>query len=368
MNRIVVPLLLFSFVIFFFFGLFVGIYKFFPYHELDELKTQLEPKNIKLDNKTHDTLNLSDMISIQDKNDIIQKRYQLTQFIWNSDEIPKKLPDIVENNFYDERFDDLSNLKHIDKLIIEMEYGVSSTVYMFVPETNNGKLILYHQGHSGGFINGKYIIQKFLNNGFSVAAFSMPLLGLNNQPIVEIEKIGPVKFFKHDQLIYLENNNFSSMSYFFTPLAATLNHIDKNYSFDEYTMVGISGGGWASTVYPALDTRISKSFAVAGSLPLSLRNTSNDVGDYEQYRLDFYSIANYFELYLMSAYGETREFIQIFNKYDPCCFAGNISISYADSIKDRLSELGTGNFEVIIDDTHHEHKISDTVIELILNN
>ena len=43
-------------------------------------------------------------------------------------------------------------------------------------------------------------------------------------------------------------------------------------------MIGISGGGWTTTVYPAIDTRISESFSVAGSLPLSLRNTIEDNG------------------------------------------------------------------------------------------
>ena len=30
-------------------------------------------------------------------------------------------------------------------------------------------------------------------------------------------------------------------------------------------MIGISGGGWATTVYPAIDDRISKSFAVSAN-------------------------------------------------------------------------------------------------------
>ena len=52
----------------------------------------------------------------------------------------------------------------------------------------------------------------------------------------------------------------------------------------------------------------------AGSLPLSLRNVIDDVGDYEQFHPELYSIANYFELYVLSSTGKDREFYQIFNK------------------------------------------------------
>ena len=313
MNRILIVILLSSFVIIFFLGLFIGVYKYFPYYELNNIKDQFESKTFKLDNRPVDYINLDSMISIQNVNDLEEKRNQLIQFIWKTNNLPKQLP-IVDTKILDERFNNFSNLKQIDRLTIEMEHKLSSIVYVFSPENNNGDIILYHQGHSGGFINGKTTIQKFLDNGFTVAAFSMPLIGLNNQPDIEIENLGTIKFFKHNQLILLESENFSSMSYFFTPLSVTLNYLSNNYSFENIHMVGISGGGWTTTVYPALDNRITKSFSIAGSLPLSLRNVIDDVGDYEQYNPDFYSIANYLDIYIMSSSGSNREHIQIFNK------------------------------------------------------
>ena len=127
----------------------------------------------------------------------------------------------------------------------------------------------------------------------------MPLTGMNNQPIKNLENIGSVKFFKHNQFVLLESENFSSLELFFAPINSTLNYLEKNYSFSEFHIVGISGGGWVSTVYPALDPRISKSFSVSGSLPLSLRNVVDDVGDYEQFHPDLFSITNYYDLYIM---------------------------------------------------------------------
>ena len=60
----------------------------------------------------------------------------------------------------------------LEKLSIEMKHGVNSIVYIFHAEKSNNELIIYHQGHSGGFINGKSTINYFLNNGYSVMAFS----------------------------------------------------------------------------------------------------------------------------------------------------------------------------------------------------
>ena len=133
-------------------------------------------------------------------------------------------------------------------------------------------------------------------------------------------------------------------------------------------MIGISGGGWTSTIYPAIDTRITKSFAVNGSLPSFLMLSPKDIGDYENFHQELLKIANYLELYIMSSYGENREFTQIFNKYDPCCYAGLKYEYYEVELQQIIANLGKGNFSVISDDTHKEHIISDFSLELIEKN
>lgn len=57
-------------------------------------------------------------------------------------------------------------------------------------------------------------------------------------------------------------------------------------------MAGLSGGGWTTTYASAIDTRIRRSFPIAGSVPCAMRNpigpvphqnwTGNDDEDYEQ--------------------------------------------------------------------------------------
>ena len=338
----------------FLFGLFIGI--IIPNASISDLlynEKYVEPYSQNLTQ-----IKIDEYVDIRNVEDVQKKRQELINFIWKSNSLPLQQP-IVESNFIDERFSNFTNLQKIEKISLKMEHGFISHSYLFIPDSGNGKLIIYHQGHSGGFINGKQSIQDFLNAGFSVAAFSMPLTGMNNQPTINIENIGPVKFLKHNQFVFLESENFSSLELFLSPINSTLNYIEKNYSFTEFHMVGISGGGWTSTVYPAIDPRISKSFSVAGSLPLSLRNIVDDVGDYEQFHPDLYSIANYFELYALNSFGQDREFYQIFNKNDPCCFAGDTYKIYHEPLKKIVSKFDSGNFDIIIDDTHNEHIISD---------
>ena len=67
----------------------------------------------------------------------------------------------------------------------------------------------------------------------------------------------------------------------------------------------------------------------------------------------------------MSAYGDGRTHVQIFNKNDPCCYSGNGYETYELIIKDKMLQLGKGNFQILVDDTHDEHKISDYILKLI---
>ena len=372
MNKVLGIVIVIALVVSFSYGVSVGTYKIFPYEYLNSFKDNIE-LNEEI-SKNSNVYNFESRIDIQDKSDIQKIRDELIFYIWNSppsiifptDNSSKTLPTIVEKNIIDTRFSNLENLKEIDKFSIEMENNVNSIVYLLHAENDNNELIIYHQGHDGGFIDGKSTINYFLKNGYSVMAFSMPLVGMNSQPTIDIENVGLIKFFDHDQFRFLESENFSPLSYFFTPVNHSLNYLDLNYNFKNYHMVGISGGGWTTTIYPALDTRISKSFAVSGSLPIPLRINSQDIGDYEQIQPELYNIANYSELYIMSSYGENRTFNQIFNKYDPCCFSGSLFNEYESKINNIVSKLNFGDFNVYLDDTHNEHKISEYAQELIL--
>ena len=150
-------------------------------------------------------------------------------------------------------------------------------------------------------------------------------------------------------------------------MAVGLNYALKN-GYSKSHMIGISGGGWTTTLYAAIDARIEKSFPVAGTYPIYLRSEcKRDWGDYEQTEPGLYRIANYPELYIMGAFGKGRKQFQLLNKYDSCCFAGPKYQLYADVIKSKIKELGLGEFDIYSDDSHKEHQISNPVMKIVLN-
>ncbi len=308
----------------------------------------------------------SQYIHVKSVDDISKLKIGLINYIWKENTLNhSNFPRNIEKNIVDQNYSDLKNLKQIDKFTISMEYDINSISYLFLPDNSNNNLIIYHQGHNGDFNNGKKTIEYFLKNGYSVLAFSMPLLGMNNQPIVDTE-FGKIKLVSHEYFQFIESQNFSPLKFYFEPLSTSLNYIENNFNFTNFYMIGISGGGWTTTVYSAIDERISKSFSIAGSIPLSLRINTNDLGDYEQTLPNFYKIANYLDLYILASYGDNRKHVQIFNEYDPCCFSGESFKNYENPIKITVSQLGIGAFQIYLDDTHYEHKISENALGIII--
>ena len=359
-------------IVVFFYGVGVGLYEYFPYEGLNQTKKIIFNEGTDehvITSTSFEKFDASSVIEIETKKDINSKRTALINYIWK-DQIPTKLPTNIEELFIDDTFSDIKNLKRQDKITIEMEHGINSIAYFFTPYESNNKLIIYHHGHAGDFSFEKNTLTSFLNKGYSVLAFNMPLRGMNNQPIVETSDFGPIKFISHNQFSLLESPQFSPIKYFVEPIALSLNYIDENYDFDSYYMVGLSGGGWITVLYSAIDERISESYSVAGSYPLYLRHEAKNIGDYEQFNPNIYRISNYLELYTMSSFGDNRKLVQLFIHNDPCCFQAELydKFPYGNAIQDKLSILGDqGKFSVFLDNSTNQHEISDYALSLILD-
>jgi hypothetical protein len=307
------------------------------------------------------------LIDIDGADSVLAKRKVLIQYIWAGEGLPSgKLPGKVEKDINDDRYAELykANLRQIDKLTINMDYGLNSIVYHFLPKEANNRLFIYHQGHRGDFIQGKDTIKALQDKGYSVMALSMPLLGMNNQPVVDLERFGKFHLVKHDHMKLLK----SPIKFFIEPIVVAINYGEK-LKCGPVRMIGISGGGWTTTVCAAVDVRIKHSYPVAGTLPLYLRSDSQrDWGDYEQNVPDLYRIANYLELYVLGAFGEGRAQIQLLNQYDSCCFAGIKYRTYEHTMKEVMSNLGKGKFDIFLDDSHKGHKISAESLKVIFKN
>ncbi len=301
-----------------------------------------------------------DRISTQE---LDEKRQRLIRFLWGEAELPVvKTPHSVVKGISDSRYAFLDNPASIDRIEIRMEFGVNSIIYLFHPRSPNGRLLIYHQGHGGDFFLGRDTIHFFLRHGYAVAAFAMPLLSMNVQPTIET-LAGSITLQEHGDLRVLESDVFSPMQFFFEPITVFLNYAMGEYDYDLVAMVGLSGGGWTTTLAAALDPRIERSYPVAGTRPLYF----GDGGDYEQTHPGLYALANYPELYVLGTYGGARRQIQVLNRYDPCCFAGTEHVLYEEQVARTAQRVGNGSFSVFLDETHLEHKISEAALAVMLN-
>lgn len=297
------------------------------------------------------------LIAIRNAADVAAKRGRLVEAIWRGRGYPReKLPAAVERNVRDEAFAGLTNLGSLDRLTVEMDYGINSVVYHFRPASSNNKLVIYHAGHAEDLTTVRRQIAFFVGRGYAVVALAMPLEGMNSRPVVEVAGVGRMRLKSHAQLAYLD----APLRFFAEPVVAALNYVVKNYAYDLVAMAGLSGGGWTTALCAALDERIARSYPAAGSVPEVLRGRWLDWGDYEQQTPELARAANSLELYVLGAHGPGRRQMQVLNQFDNCCFYGLRHGFYEPHVRARLAELGGGGrFSVLLDTTHRQHMISD---------
>lgn len=367
-RRVILTLVIFVVGVY---GYFVGDKHIFPYNVFAAIKGAFEepsPSYVQIADHYYET-DVAALIQIAGEADILAKRRQLAAYIWGSDGFPQTaMPTTVKEGILDERWADMANLGRIDRITTEMEWGLEDVIYHFIPEEGNNRLMLYQQGHRGDFIIGEKTIRFFLAQGYAVMGMAMPLKGMNNQPVVQLERFGRMKVQDHKHLKFLTPEKGRPIKYFLDPIARAVNYARQKYGYEQVHMIGISGGGWTTTLYAALDTRISASYPVAGSYPFYLRSEASGGtwGDYEQTVPSLYRMVNYPELYIMGAYGDSRSQLQIINQFDTCCFYGLHFQTYEQIVADRIRSLGQGEFAVYLDDSHKGHQISKPVLEFVL--
>ncbi|MHC4346642.1 MAG: hypothetical protein ACYSUP_18395, partial [Planctomycetota bacterium] len=102
----------------------------------------------KIDPSYYET-DVNSLINVASTADIAARRQALIRYIWGGKGFPaQKLPAEVKQDIKDERYAGLfnANLKQIDRLTVNMDYGLESVIYHFIPKAPINKLIIYHQG------------------------------------------------------------------------------------------------------------------------------------------------------------------------------------------------------------------------------
>lgn len=315
-------------------------------------------------------------------------RDTLLNLIFGSNSIPDQwLPDQVFTNVgsidYLSGFPFASlyypggNLAGIDRFEISIgdnlqHFPDKAKVYLFRPHAANGKLFIYHAGHCAGTAIAEDIvannagnfpgrvIPRLLAQGYTVLAV----------PMIHYRSVPPLDYncgYNGHNEIFTEGFYPYPMGLFFKPLVASLNHLGRN-NYSAIYMLGLSGGGWAASLYPAIDSSIRVSFPVAGSWPMPVRQAFYPaIGDYEQtYPPLFSQFIDYHDLYTLSCLAPARKMLQINNRFDPCCFNGaDAHIYYVDSVKRALAGTG-GEFAYYLDESNANHSVSDKAMDIVM--
>ncbi|HEX5709558.1 MAG TPA: choice-of-anchor Q domain-containing protein [Pyrinomonadaceae bacterium] len=314
------------------------------------------------------------LIGMANAAEVASKREALARYVWGDEGFPasKLPPSGAVARGVTSPIKNLKNLARVDRITLDAPLPRSvppvelrSVVYHLRPQTRLGRLVIVQQGHVPDIPaplepNGiERAAAFYLELGYDVLVLQMPLTGNNSHPSFPFTALNNA----HDQLGDYRTPDLNPLKYFVEPVAVSLNHLLSESSYTQVAMTGISGGGWTTTLYAALDPRVQVSIPVAGSLPAYLRTGpcgQRDAVDWEQAAVG--SFLDYTGLYLLGAQGAGRVQMQVYNQFDSCCFAGVRYKTYEPTVKQVLAEIGAGAFGVLLDASHREHTISPPVL------
>ncbi len=327
------------------------------------------------------------IISATDPTVIAANRTKLIDYIWGQTALPAdRLPEVAFS--VQSPFSHLQNVRRVDCLTVTMEGGLKNKAYHFISQTSRGRLVIVHHGHhwepiddyredyysDGGYFveqneNGSwpersYGMQRTVNNllreGYSVLYMMMPPM-------------------PHEKFVEQKVSVGHGLKFFLDPLAVNLNYLKTKSKTDDFpvysdfSMIGLSGGGWTTAIYSALDSNIKFSFPVSGTQPLYLWGASP--GDLEQWYKPFYTLAGYPDLYVMGSYGTGRKQVQIRNRDDPLFSKffhpgpktwEQAIHEYEVNVRQALVKLGAGSFRLDVNEADGGHTITWNTVAIIL--
>jgi hypothetical protein len=251
--------------------------------------------------------------------------------------------------------------------------GTSYHAYLF--SKSHDVLVIYHEGHHecgqsralGDTIlpDAKDLMVRLLERA-DVLYLDMPLLAINCGQKIDINGIKYTGA-SHNWFAILDRPGESALAFFFNHIHQALDFLGPKYR--TIHMTGRSGGGWATTVYAAVDWRITRSVSVAGSLPIEFRTPDldgiDDIGDWEQYGPHVLRLLSYEALYeAAGGVAEPRRHIQIYNEFDNCCFSGVKGLAAADAYSASKAEYMQGRVKFLVNRGEWSHVIPvEMVIE-----
>lgn len=255
--------------------------------------------------------------------DIPGRRADVYQMIFGSPQLPTTQSQVdvgIPDPFAGWGF----NVARVDRFVANMQGGETVVDYLYwASEPNVNRLAVINFGHQTvcnypsfpSFYEAPQLIQRLLDEGFSVYTSNMP-------------GCGPGIYTAHP--ILFTNYGNIALRYFFQPIVWAINYLEANHPFVDYSIAGLSGGGWTADVTPAVDLRFKTGIGFSGNYPglnfIGAWNSDND-GECQSALCwgegsvpDFVSLVGLRDLYIMSAYGQGRFHQQVMIRRDDCCY------------------------------------------------
>lgn len=324
------------------------------------------------------------------------KRQQLTNFIWATGLPTSALPTVTANVGSSIFGADLSGINQalvsqVTRLDVDVSgFDFHSLAYLLTPANSihSNRVVIVHQGHSsyeGRFDSGiGPTVNALLAQGFSVNVMQQPLFGWNNDTTANVPGQGLLTYGAlydgHADMISTTGPALGGTGFrlFLEPVIQSINYFQTLSGLLDVSMIGISGGGWTTSLAAAMDERIGISVPVAGSAPFFYRNNNpTSVGDLEQFYDPLFNeniapngsgggVATWMEIYALGGYGVGRQQVMVTNEFDPCCFSGVVADNFKDVVADTVALLGAGSWDYYRDSTSSIHEIAADTLSRVL--
>ena len=310
-----------------------------------------------------------DELTITSSADITTLRTSLVASVFNGAGLPSVSPVVLTGYTGAMHICNSSNLtgfSSINRLRFTMNdvdgYAWQNAGFIIFSSAPNGKLVINSQGHqSDSSTAHETWMNQLLAAGYDVLFVGLPISSNDNTE--QNPTITLLSTSGHNQILTggLDRVGYNPLELYFFDKTSAITYLQNLYSYSAIYCCGISGGGWMVAVLSAMDTRITRSVCVRGSVPKSFWDNSAFMpeGDYEQGGTMFtttncgsriaqlYNDHSMMDLYLMCG-SVGRRFKMTNHIIDECCFCTSAYSSFAPRLINKALTLG-GKFEQTTD-------------------
>ena len=244
---------------FFIWGLGVGVYKWFPYSNLQNAKQifNLNKKKNNIKDISIDEEFINKYTKTIHKESLLPKREELIEKI------------IINNNLTNVIHETINDKS--ERITTKIYDNKINAILTYASEQKNC-LRIYIQGHGGNPFSYSYhnkLLKFFVSEGCDFLSMSMTGLGINEGSFSYPSRYGFIsldkemaKNHKNYSFFYDEDNpKLDPLTLFISPHYKIIKSLTPNY--ENISIMGISGGGWYSVWLSALIPKIKFSVSYA---------------------------------------------------------------------------------------------------------